>query len=265
MSMILFNFALVFEKRKCILVDLGTTLLLNQMRPSFPPLCRMQVIFKLEIPLQSQLMSAGIFRKTPFARSSLQHLLHSLFKEVNLTDLSSLIIQKQLTVVNTIASPEVCLWDLNNHRGNGLFHMVLSLFFLLKEFEPWSKQNLCITSPWISLLCPPRTWEQSTAGQCITTSSQPSIKLSTPPRLWLGLIHPLWSTTEFNKYANQLMKTIPQSQDLSVQYLLYNSLQSLTYITVLLEQVFIMIDVIITCVAAYVIYILHSSHTREKM
>lgn len=53
--------------------------------------------------------------------------------------------------------------------------------------------------------------------------------------------------------------------DYTVQYLLYTSLQSLSSITILLEQVFIMIDIIITLVAAYVIYILMTNSIKEKV
>lgn len=41
--------------------------------------------------------------------------------------------------------------------------------------------------------------------------------------------------------------------------------QSLSSVTILLEQVFFMIDIIITIVAAYVIYILMLSDVKQKM
>ena len=70
---------------------------------------------------------------------------------------------------------------------------------------------------------------------------------------------------QFNAYANRVIATIPNNEDYSVQYLLYTSLQSLSSVTILLEQVFIMIDVIITLIAAYVIYILVTTSVKEKV
>lgn len=70
---------------------------------------------------------------------------------------------------------------------------------------------------------------------------------------------------QFNDYANNVIASIPDSEDYSVQYLLYTSLQSLSSVTILLEQVFLMIDVIITLIAAYVIYILVTTSVKEKV
>ena len=70
---------------------------------------------------------------------------------------------------------------------------------------------------------------------------------------------------QFNDYANKVIASIPNSENYSVQYLLYTSLQSLSSVTILLEQVFFMIDVIITLIAAYVIYILVTTSVKEKV
>lgn len=70
---------------------------------------------------------------------------------------------------------------------------------------------------------------------------------------------------QFNDYANNVIASIPNSENYSVQYLLYTSLQSLSSVTILLEQVFFMIDVIITLIAAYVIYILVTTSVKEKV
>lgn len=70
---------------------------------------------------------------------------------------------------------------------------------------------------------------------------------------------------EFNQYANQLIQDLPSNQGYTIQYLLYNALQSLTSITILLEQVFLMIDIIITIVAAYVVYILLTNSLKDRV
>lgn len=61
------------------------------------------------------------------------------------------------------------------------------------------------------------------------------------------------------------MNQLPHPNEISIQYLLYNSLQSLSSITLLLQQVFLMIDMIITLVAAYIIHILLSSRMKDQM
>ena len=73
------------------------------------------------------------------------------------------------------------------------------------------------------------------------------------------------TSRRFNTYANEVISTLPAGIELTTQFLLYSSLQSLSSITTLLEQVFIMIDIIITIVAAYVITILMLSSTKEKL
>ncbi|KAK8821170.1 hypothetical protein WA538_005799 [Blastocystis sp. DL] len=70
---------------------------------------------------------------------------------------------------------------------------------------------------------------------------------------------------EFNRFANQIVKRLPSTQDFTTTQLLYSSLQSLSSVTILLEQVFFMIDIIITIVAAYVIYILMLSDVKQKI
>ena len=84
-----------------------------------------------------------------------------------------------------------------------------------------------------------------------------------------------FKASDFNHYANEIVSSLPQNYDYTTSYLLYTSLQvlfmylskkqSLSSVTILLEQVFLMIDIIITIVAAYVIYILMLSSIKEKM
>ena len=80
---------------------------------------------------------------------------------------------------------------------------------------------------------------------------------------WPHAFH--FTSRRFNTYANEVISTLPEGIELTTQFLLYSSLQSLSSITTLLEQVFIMIDIIITVVAAYVITILMLSSTKEKL
>ena len=79
---------------------------------------------------------------------------------------------------------------------------------------------------------------------------------------------------EFNRFANQIVKRLPSTHDFTTTQLLYSLCrydsatffsQSLSSVTILLEQVFFMIDIIITIVAAYVIYILMLSDVKQKM
>ena len=80
---------------------------------------------------------------------------------------------------------------------------------------------------------------------------------------WPHAFH--FTSRRFNTYANEVISTLPEGIEITTQFLLYSSLQSLSSITTLLEQVFIMIDIIITVVAAYVITILMLSSTKEKL
>lgn len=67
----------------------------------------------------------------------------------------------------------------------------------------------------------------------------------------------------FTTYASEIAHLLPSTA--TTQYLLYSALQSLGSITVLLDQVFAMIVIIITLVAVYVIYILLRSSLQDKL
>lgn len=178
---------------------------------------------------------------------------------------SRLLLERDFTIVDTVASPQVPALSPPHPQGKWSVAYgsvaVVSLTMLREEtkrlLREWSQQSLT-----------PQSFDSSFSAvdeltmQYLVQSSQHA-SFYTHTNMGESSSSSSFTSRRFNTYASEVTSLLPSTA--TAQYLLYTSLQSLASVTVLLDQVFVMIVVIITLVAAYVIYILLLSSLKDKL
>lgn len=178
---------------------------------------------------------------------------------------SRLLLERDFIIADTVASPQVLALSPPHPQGKWSVAYgsvaVVSLTMLREEtkrlLREWSQQSLAPQSFDSSF----SVVDELTMQYLIQSSQHASFYTHT--NMGESSSSSSFTFRRFNAYASEVTSLLPST--VTAQYLLYASLQSLASVTVLLDQVFVMIVVIITLVAAYVIYILLLSSLKDKL
>ena len=252
------------SRQRVIAISWRSTPSFHQYQPLFQHHCKRSIAL-VNLPLPSHSKSLSISQHHQYYRRQQHVLLLPPFPSSLHFLHSRLLLEGDFTVVNTVASPQVPAAAALHLKGKWSVAYgsvaVVSLTALREAtkhmLRTWSKQSLT-----------PQSFDSSfravddLATQYLIQSAQHA-SFYTHTNMGKSLSSSFLTLRRFTTYASEIAHLLPSTA--TTQYLLYSALQSLGSITVLLDQVFAMIVIIITLVAVYVIYILLRSSLQDKL